>query len=273
MAAGLPLIISFPASVLTVRSIVTLKSFPYKRFLNFTFQGSRSYRHALDILPNAIDTLPGVISATDAFGVSSYEKDGTMVTLPFENVGVSASNRSSVTYPVGDATIFGSGFTERDGGEIIILTTNTSLDENCDNVVFVDQYVQGTEVIFFAAGPAKKLSQDEWVATVEAAYVEANVLPENQFAVPMTKSCFETCVEDEEWCEFDPACSESPYQEPDGPLTSGAIAIITILAAMFVALVVGFTIWIVMKKREDRYKALFAKRIAETIDVKRSMKR
>ena len=148
------------------------------------------------------------------------------------------------------------------------------MDENGDNVVFVDQYVQGTEVIFFAAGPAKKLLQDEWVTAVEAAYVEANILPENQFAVPMRKSCFETCVEDEEWCEFDPACSESPYQEPDGSLTSGAIAIITtILAAIFVALVVGFTIWIVMKKREDRYTALFAKRIAETIDIKRSMKR
>jgi hypothetical protein len=116
-------------------------------------------------------------------------------------------------------------------------------------------------------------SAGEWVEAIQTAYITYNVAGENQVPVPMQGQCLTgACPSEIDWCKTDPECSESPYQEPDGSVKSGAIAGFTVAGiVLLMAALYALHAW-TAQQQARRYKAKFAKRIADTIDVRGSMR-
>ena len=103
---------------------------------------------------------------------------------------------------------------------------------------------------------------------------EANILESNRRAVPMTGNCLsENCPTEDDFCDGgDPACSDSPYQEPDGKVKPGVIAVFTVAGFLIVAAVFYMIQRINLNKQGKRYRTKFAQRIADTMTVRKSMR-
>jgi hypothetical protein len=70
----------------------------------------------------------------------------------------------------------------------------------------------------------------------------------------------------------DPECSESPYKEPEGSVKSGAIAGFTAMGiVVLMAFLYGLHVWR-SNQQARRYKKKFAKRMADTIDLRASLR-
>jgi hypothetical protein len=118
-----------------------------------------------------------------------------------------------------------------------------------------------------------RVSEEEWVAAINNAYNQSAIPQDIQQPVPILGNCFnETCPTEEDWCSQDPECSTSPYQEPSASMTPGALAGF-IIAGIIVLLALFYFIHRYLQIRQaKRYKTVFAKRIAETVQVNKSMR-
>lgn len=124
---------------------------------------------------------------------------------------------------------------------------------------------------------AIKVSEERWLQELEKAYNDANVPQPLRYAVPT--GCLggqgfvvEPCPTEEDWCRIDPECSKSIYQEPNATIKAGPIA--GIVVAFFVVLLVLLYLahrWYV-RQQAQRYRRIFAARVAETIHVRASVK-
>jgi hypothetical protein len=89
----------------------------------------------------------------------------------------------------------------------------------------------------------------------------------------MEGECFTGgCPTEEDWCKTDPECSESPYQEPDASVESGAIAGFTVAGIMLLIVALYALHTMRAKQQAKRYKTRFAKRMADVIDLRASMR-
>jgi len=80
------------------------------------------------------------------------------------------------------------------------------------------------------------------------------------------------CPTEEQWCQTDPNCSVSPYQEPPGTVKGSVIAGFTVAGiVLLVAILFAVHVYLV-KAQASRYRARFARRIAETIDMRASVR-
>jgi Ca2+-binding EF-hand superfamily protein len=117
-------------------------------------------------------------------------------------------------------------------------------------------------------------SAEGFIQAVQDAYAAYNVPEARRIPLPLEgEACLSGgCPTEEDWCKTDPECSESPYQEPDASVKSGAIAGFTV--AGIVLLIAGLYALHVIKSRQQkqRYKTKFAKRIAGNIDRTKSMR-
>ena len=75
----------------------------------------------------------------------------------------------------------------------------------------------------------------------------------------------EKCLNETEWCSKDPTCSESPYQEPDATLKAGPIVGFVLLGVVILAIIAYFWHRHQLQMLEAKNRAVFARRIAETI--------
>jgi hypothetical protein len=89
--------------------------------------------------------------------------------------------------------------------------------------------------------------------------------------VPMQAACLSgPCPVETEWCTSDPSCSTSPYQEAAGSVQAGVVAAIVIVSSV---LVIGALYMIhryFLKQQKKRYRAEFAKQVADTIEMTES---
>jgi len=79
-------------------------------------------------------------------------------------------------------------------------------------------------------------------------------------------------VTEADWCKTDPNCSESPYQEPPASLKPGAIAGFVIAGVVLLVIVLYLIHLYLVQQQAKRYRTVFAKRIADTINVRGSMR-
>jgi hypothetical protein len=116
-------------------------------------------------------------------------------------------------------------------------------------------------------------SAEEWEQGILAAYVTYNVPEADQVLIPMEAECLTSaCPTEEDWCKTDPECSESPYKEPEGSVESGAIAGFTVAGILLLITALYGLHAVRAKQQEKRYKTKFVKRMADTIDLRASMR-
>mmetsp|Transcript_25103 Transcript_25103/g.41664 ORF Transcript_25103/g.41664 Transcript_25103/m.41664 type:complete len:549 (-) Transcript_25103:969-2615(-) len=275
--------------------------FPAFGFLNVTISGSRMYQHRYLIHPPASAdfcdqaVIPGFVNVLDngdcgktgysyfseIFATSSFERDGTVVTLPNDsNLGSGGLLRSSQTYtsrPIDNRTIYSVAKDGTNGG----LLSETIVFLNADNTrlsgiseFFISLRNEARLAAFFRTDYSRLESADAFAAALETAYEANNVPLENRVqsgVVPMETQCLaETCPTEEAWCTIDPGCGVTPYQEAEGSVKAGMVAGMTVgVAALLI-----FALYLVhlyrLKRQQKRYRADFAKRVADAIEVQES---
>jgi len=254
------------------------KLFPYTGFQNLTFDGSRGYRHT--ILLSAHKDGPtnnGLATYADVFATSTHEKDGSAITLPLqsEDFVEGTSERESISYPVGDDTMFGTVYGGIGAEEEKLVESITCLNDACTNASFVVERFEGGERIVYNTGTMRKLSKDEWITRIHEAYNITNIHESMRREIPMTEPCLSVnCPNGEDfWCiGGDPSCSKSPYEEPDGKLKPGIVAAIVVIGACFAAVVFFLVQRYSLRQQEKRYRTTFARRVADTMTIRKSMR-
>lgn len=163
-----------------------------------------------------------------------------------------------------------------------------ALDSNANKArILSDQFkeVKGALVLSKTYSAFEtRVTEEEWIKQSNAKLTETydlavlynfTVTPEDeQISLPMETACFEDpCpLEAENWCSQDPECSESPYQEPSASMLPGPIAGFVVLGVAILLTGFYFLHRYLHKRQAKRYKTVFAKRIAETIQVNKSIR-
>ena len=255
-------------------------------YLNATIEGSRQYYHTY--LMNTV--IRPAVQERFAYFTTSHEKDGSLLALPdffagnrnltnrtasdsslFATVNTSFLTRS---YAVNDNSIYIStpATNEFDG---LNSATRVCLDDQCNLLhEAVDGFYwnNGTMLrnmaseIFYT----RINSAQEWRAMLLQEYDAFN-FTESERIVPVDDPCeLNMCPKEEEWCLYDPNCSPSPYQEPEGSLKPSVIAAIDVVTALLVFGVLwALHRWLV-RRQARKTRSLFATRIAETIKLETS---
>jgi EF-hand domain pair len=119
-----------------------------------------------------------------------------------------------------------------------------------------------------------RVTEKEWIAAVNAAFKETGIPKRNLTAIPMKSDCMSDkfCPTQADWCLRDPTCSVSPYQEPSASMKSGATAGFVIGGIAVLLTAFYFIHKYLSSQQIKRYKTIFAKRIAETIQVNKSIR-
>lgn len=264
-------------------------SVPYVDFVNATFDstGSRQIGHSFWIQT----TPPASLFFQRAFFfTTTQEKDGTLTSLP--NIiaqgvnssdpiqGFSGTGSQSRSYPVDENTIYiTTPFSANSNETGTHTSTRVCLDENCD------QYHESSNsfemlpngTVFREAAYetlyTRVASAQEWRDGIVAAYDE-NEIDESERVSPNEDLCSKEgfCPTEEEWCESDPNCSISPYKEPAAHVKPGAIAGFAVAGIVLLVLVLYGVHRYLNAKQAQRYRTLFAKRIADTIQVRGSVR-
>lgn len=266
--------------------------FPSYGFMNWTVDGSRASQHQYILEatnPNvncslavpAADLNPllnydgecgvnGHGLFFDAFGTSSQERDGSLLTFgAFVEIGGQRVPFDEYkTEPADENTLFS---TARSGSVILIETFSFINDEktvanSLQDVFTIDGNT--TSLAFSQRKTFTKIDKETFVAALGSAYNDLAIPASERAQVPMTKSCnYEPCPSEEDFCVLDPACATAQYVEPDATMKAGPI--VGIVAATFVVLI-GVLYLFHRKAMEDqaaRNQAVFARRIAETIKL------
>ena len=129
----------------------------------------------------------------------------------------------------------------------------------------VDDEEGGEKIIAKTLISLKKFDEATWMIRFEAAYNDKNVLGGKPFDTNTVESFTGYKFTEDDWKIGDPKLGTSPYVEPNGVITGGFIAFITI-AAIIVAVAIFFLIYKRgVEARERRVKQAVAKAIAKSM--------
>ncbi|KAL3930999.1 MAG: hypothetical protein SGBAC_011512 [Bacillariaceae sp.] len=152
------------------------------------------------------------------------------------------------------------------------------LDENYTSATILSDSIKlvpgkPAELLFSTRRKARKVSEEEYIQQLTATYANFSVPALFQQKVPQEEECqtFTQCPKEEDWCQKDPECSLSPYQEPTSQLLPGIIAgICIIIAAIIILALVLYMKWRI-EQQKKRFRENFASRVAETINLRASV--
>jgi hypothetical protein len=274
--------------------------FPAQGFLNVTIVGSRMYQHRYLIHPPAPANfcgqavIPGFVNVlgngtcgatgysyfSEMFGTSSFERDGTVVTLPYDsNLGSGGLLRRSDTYtsrPINNRTIYSAA---KDGNGGLLSETIVFLDALNTQLSGVSEFYislqnQARLAAFFRTDYSRVNSAEVFEAALAKAYETNNVPLEDRVQegqIPMETECLdEQCPTEKVWCTIDPVCANTPYREPKGSVKAGMVAGFTVAGATLLTAALYLLHLYRLKRQEKRYRAKFARRVAEVIEIKES---
>lgn len=269
----------------------------YRGAINITIVGSRFYQHNYFFYPPASDSfcaenpnpekgksnvygsgvcgVNGGFKSFDAFSTASHEKDGTMISMKGAGTYKDFVNTA---YPIDRNTL------------LYTSTDNKTQFHSQTNVFFPDDNTRTrTAYGFDYAAPAssnplmysslyreKKVSEEEWLQAIKEFKTMYNVPSEDTAPAPMQTSCLTgdwaggvgvKCPTEEDFCEIDPNCSESPYK-PEEP-TLSAVQVSLLVAGLFTGLFIMFYIFYRLQrtKRERQMKLRILYVLAQNITI------
>jgi hypothetical protein len=234
----------------------------------------------------------GFAVSSETFATSSYERDGSVVfflpvsgdaTVTAEDPVEFSSGQQPRGYAVDERTIYTSVFSVGDDGDMTLSTSIfVFLDAELNKAALIsDNYrlVEGEP-----GQPTRatrnfllsRLSEEDYLEQIPETYEEFNVTDSARSTVPPEGECLlsdPNCPVEEDWCSFDPECSVSPYQEPDAQLRAGVNEAICVLGAILIIIALLFYRYMQRKlaQQDKRYRANFAARVAETMDLRASV--
>ena len=227
---------------------------------------------------------------------STYEKDGVAngigVSTGFGQNFTRSTSGLSTYSPVADKALLWLNY--QDGGEIYQSTY--CVDSECNTLNgYVENYIQfddgldsaSGEIINFARLALKKVDKATWMSAMGEALTDFSIpAPEEKFTVipgfdtdafvrpfdpatsEMTPECVTlSCPSDEDWKLRDPVLGTSPYVEPDGVLTGGFIAGVTIASIVVAVAIFSFIYKRGVEAREKRVKEAVLKSIAQSMTI------
>mmetsp|Transcript_1390 Transcript_1390/g.1589 ORF Transcript_1390/g.1589 Transcript_1390/m.1589 type:complete len:438 (-) Transcript_1390:57-1370(-) len=268
-------------------------------FRNITVVGSRLYLHSytffppvpLDLcngssyssfLPPTNDTrnlqdddtvcgINGRVLASDGWYHSSYEKDGTAIAL--SGTGLLGPSNIGGIFPVTE-------------NMIQISTRDSKIDpitQNSGFQIFFDNYKkiatktgvfnfrkEGSPLVLSNDGSIDRVEDEKLLFEQMSKVIEKfNITQKNIPAFPMQTECIfvDECITEEQFCEVDPSCSLSPYQEPGANLKNGVIACIVIGVVLIITAALYMLHLFTMKKEKEKIRQVLIKGIAGGANV------
>jgi len=279
-----------------------------KGFLNVTIDGSRRYYHKTLLVKHNGDgpgnmMLPGVVYPIDSYGVSTFEKNGEidifMTSAGYAGLNQLGLGEGLVPYepPSRETPIAGRSYlalTPQESGDIYESLYCADLECNKINT-YVENYssLSGGEadIIWFSRTARTKVDKDTWMQEWSKAFIEYKIPPPNnpftdlpgnwgrngtiQPFDPTTSDVAPECMTlvcptEDDWKMMDPYLNTSPYIEPNGVLTGGFIAGITIGSIVVAAIMFYFIYKRGVEAREKRVKAAVMKSIAKSMTLSTS---
>lgn len=276
-----------------------------KGFMNQTIKGSRTYNHRYEIdapNPNANCTgfinpnaagpaeflgvcgVNGHTTVTEGFGTGTPERDGSIATTTKLQPATSAPGpQQSITdddaeykqVPVDENTLFGVAKSKDFLVTVTFSFTNTAKTAaSAVQDVYMSTGEDTSVLVLSQRMTFTKLDDDadSFIETLTNAYDEFKVVEASRATIPPQALCsgshLAACPTEEDFCEIDPRCTATnAYEEPDATTKAGPI--VGIVVAVFVVVIgVLYVLHLqALKKRDERNRAVFARRIAETIKL------
>mmetsp|Transcript_13439 Transcript_13439/g.22877 ORF Transcript_13439/g.22877 Transcript_13439/m.22877 type:complete len:277 (-) Transcript_13439:361-1191(-) len=186
------------------------------------------------------------------------------------------NEKPSLSYPVDENTL---NLAIQSVGLIVGFSsvTRVCLDDSCSqfhesfntfsNINGTAQRVYNAESLYTRIATGAEFEQG-----VLADY-ESNNIPVDQRITPVADICLlGLCLTKEQWCQYDPSCSVSPYQEPAAHVKGGVIAGFVVLGVILLVAGLYLVHRHLQAQQAKRYRSVFAGRIADTIQVRSSMR-
>jgi hypothetical protein len=245
-----------------------------KGFGNYSIVGSRLYLHIINLYSGVAG-----ITKIDFYATSTHEKDGRLLVLDSANqLGVDVGVDGII--PETDFARASFYITPVDGNSRFSSISGLSsrsdffLDEGYTTfAAHAEQFFNfnGTILRSFSDEVHTRVTEEEWIAAVNNAYNEGN--HSNRIPIPMLGECLgEKCKTENDWCTQDPECSPSPYKEPEAQVKPGVIAAVALAGILILTAGLYLFHLYLASKQAKRYRTIFAARIADTIQVRKSMR-
>jgi len=278
-----------------------------KSFLNVTVNGSRYYNHGYIMVKHNSDgpggmQLPGLVNPTDLYAASTFEKDGGAMQMGiaqgFGNDLVLAGENPAILKPIGGKMLL--TLAPNTMNPVIkdrsfeVYESLYCVDSECKESNAYNEQYHGyqddihTPSITFARTSRTKVDKDTWMTEIGKVYTDFSIpSPDDPFTLlpgfngPSFSQPFDAttsdrtppcvnleCPTDENWALIDPYLGTSPYIEPDGVLTGGFIAGVTI-SSIVVALLVFYMIYKRgVEAREKRVKKAVLNSLSKCMSLK-----
>ena len=208
---------------------------------------------------------------------STFEKDGSAslitVVAGHEQEGYQLVPNSTLT-PVAGKALFGVGLDRYE--------TFYCITPDCASVqVYGERYQTADDggtvsLLGKQGGLLTRVDRATWDTGFENAYADFNIptLEDATIKTPYLSQLEDTNIEfiigykfgEEDWKKYDPEFGTSPYVEPDGILTGGFIAGVTIASIIVAVAIFSFVYKRGVEAREKRVKAAIAMSIAKTMN-------
>lgn len=148
----------------------------------------------------------------------------------------------------------------------IFLDNDTAL-VNSNFINLVDRRRETT-----AISEMVRMEESEWIAAIEQAYEDSNVIESQRIPVPFQEFTLDPASypTEEEWCGGvgnDPACTVSQFQEPDAKLKTGPLLGFIILGLVVFCIPLYALYRYRIEQQERRIKAQFIRGVAKNISI------
>jgi len=279
-----------------------------KGFLNVTVDGSRYYYHKYLMVKHNSDgpggmQLPGLVIPTEYYAASTFEKDGAATQMGLAQgfgygLVLNAGENPAILKPIGGKMLL--GLSPSTMGPIVkdrsyeVYESLYCVDSECkESNSYIEQY-NGfqddihTPFVEFIRASHTKVDKDTWMKEIGKVYTDFSIpSPDDpftlfpgfnvpEFSQPFDATTSDTtppcvtldCPTDENWALIDPYLGTSPYIEPDGVVTGGFIAGVTI-SSIVVALLVFYMIYKRgVEAREKRVKQAVLNSLSKSMSLK-----
>ena len=217
----------------------------------------------------------GYVSYTQNFFTSSHEKDGRLELVGGLSGVLEEDGFTDVsfgtTYGISDDVIYTSQNFEVGGGIIGYSTTLTFTNKAKTTAALTldawNKFNDDAILIGTRRATYEKVTEEEYLNEIVRLWDKNNVPPDSR-PPPMTGPCLSSiCPKEENWCKFDPNCSVSPYQEPEGKLKNSFLAGLVCICALVIFLAAYAYHRKLISDEAKRVRLLVAKRIAGHLNI------